>query len=1380
MMSKKNMVRGNPEREGESRRIMSGAEAVLRSLSHYSESVVVVSDTMMNGVSLRIPAIEEKICYRERAAGSVAYAGGLAATGQTASVFIESNRLEGLTAQLQSATTRQVPLVVVISPSLSTATSLHQSGALRVMSIAHDSRCPTLVASTSQHLVDSIAVATILSREALFPVVVIAEGRETIWSIQPVDLPSVAADTAAFSHADAETAGPLSTYRRRLFGEEPAIWVDPVNPLAIGVDLSDDLALKVRAGRDVFLQRHTASVLDRVCDDFSRRTGRDYRRLHVTGPDSAEVVLIAAGAVAGQAERLVGDRSMKKNRIKVVRLACIRPFSDSDLIEAVGKARHVGVFVSSSESGLDELDLVRTVRSALLDSPPGPLSGRKGKKTIPSRRVVVPVLYAAGWQPTSGILATLVQRLSSTNRESRPFVVGTSLSASDVRAPEIERIRQHLAADGIDFASMEVLDKNAAPTSAQVITVTDSGDESWTLLEGLSTVLARTGKTLLQAGFHPISDASRHPVVGCVSWEQTEQSTCTVITTNSSLLNSLDVHNILPARCRKLLLTSSEADPGDHTDSYSAHDEGPLETFLSSVDGKLTDISDPCERSGDSRERVGKTPFGKPEDLPPLDIVEQPEGGTPVADLDRFWKTTGYLYRANRTKDVPADPFLTSTTLPARAGALTTHTAESDHFPSVLTENCSGCGCCWTVCPESAIVSRVFTVEQLFDSALKRAQDSGHAFVQVPRFKPALIKTMHRIVVRDDLIQYSRVGDLMTEAFTQMLDKAGLDEEKRALLVVERDWMLACSEAIQTIRTVTYFLDAESRKKGSGQLLSLAVDPAACTACGLCYASCGDDALESGSLDRHDPERLFSSVCDLRTDDITLDSIADLQHEMPHSLLLTGPTPDRVFRAGGADIGNLNRTVLRLFLEAQQAHSSCTLGQLSAGLASMIADIEKRIQKKVQDAVEINDFEAFSRSLTSTDQALDTDRLTRLAIRASGINRSEDLLTDLARDRDILSSWLKRLTPSDNIQRLPHMALIMAASERSFGLAPYPINPFAMPTVHSDYAHVPELAAGLDDGLTARYREIQHLLNRAGQIIKGVFDPSSIPTANAEDKDVNAPAVLIVTDHMESDLVNLLCSGRHVKVLLISGGPTPDRRRPDPLRLALPVSNLWIHQMTAADSNALFSAFVEGLAHDGPVLFHVYAPDPVRDGVALDSALQVAALAQTSGVFPELRRVPGTPIEICSEVQPDTRPADWLLAQTRFKHCFRFIPRREWSGDQIPIAEWTKLSPEKRDGKIAFAERSDAGGTEDARGRVSRFALKPAAITFTLDCERSFDEWTELASTRVTERSPDIVPPVKAAPPSRIDTGASSTVDTSALQTLSDRLLELSGFGGDS
>jgi len=1427
----------SPETQDVPASIVSGAEAVLNTLARSHDAVVVCSETLTHGVAITL-CNSDRFSWINDPVRALSYGSGLASTGVSVGILLDSPRAAGVRDILESAAARHFPLTVVLTEPLSVAADAAAVGNRGLLNQAINAGCLILSAASCQEAVDFTLIAAALSLPAMTPVVVFVNGRDVMWSLQEVV-------QSNFSLNIEISDSPLGAYRKMLFcpdsGERPG-WIDPSQPVEIGAPVTEDVGLKRLIGRRAFVLAGLSDLVDQAFATFTEQTGRSYARLSLDEAAGASTVFVASGSIVEPLRAVARRLRAAGTSVEVVQVTQIQPFPYKELEQVLKGRKRVGVFISSSETDLDNIRLVRDVRASVPNASTNAAETktRKRRKNKSGSRslTVFPILYPGSWNPNESAISTLCTRLAEEEQE-KNLVVGVDLSAKDIRFPEIERLRQQMAAAGIDFSRLEV--EPGKTTGGQddpgIYIVTSSARQTWRLLTAFSNLVSAAGADDVRASFHRVSDATTHPVIARVTWREAPAVRPFVFVHGSELFGSLSLRGAIPAQSEVFIFDKTPNGEASTSIARYPHWMRAHELHVQCIEGTELEIpaipeelvsdwaliaaglnAHPRLESVELDELVASTflPTYSPSNLRAfLDTVRDhtsvapsesfesatgrpPEPETPaavqdagsyknpVADLNRFWKTTGILYREGRLHEVPVDPFLTSGVLPAQSGALTQQLTGLKPLPFVITERCTGCGSCWTVCPESAFSASLFTTETLFDAAVTSFESSGTALLQVPRLRSALVKTMHRLARNDDLHQLATAGDLLLEATSQVIEKAGLDDDKRAAVDQEVGALSGHIAAVRPVRTDRYFHRAEAENKGSGGFLGLTIDPFACTTCGLCISSCADHALErtQTAASAVQVQSEWHQVVDLRLETSHFDFAPSDSAREQAPCTLIGRSTDRVFRAGGADVGNVNRTVLRLFLEAAHVQSSKRSRRLIEKLDTTIGLIDARMQEEVRSAVEINDFEAFASSLKNVSNELDQTALTHMATEIGKGKRSPDL-DDLARLADLrerLTMWLERLRPSGDRPRPAHMILVHAMSDRSFGLAGYPINPFAMPclTVSADGAA--DLVEGISDGLAGPYGNLLRTIKETEQVLQGVFDPLGEPNTDdsslAEEIAAIAPVVLLATDRFGMEELRLISAGKPFKILVMTGAYAIRGATQNPFyttRLALSVEHAFVRQTSAADPVDLLDAFLEALAYSGSSFLHVYAPDPTRDGISVDGALELSKTALLSKVFPDIRRVPGSSIDLSRNAknsQTDPTAGDWMLAQERFSGLFDFIPRRDWSSEQVSLYEWLQLPDEDRSADAVYVERQQVDGPK------TRFRLAPDALEFASACSSAWKTCLLLSGVPVIASTES---PKSANDPDQTQPSDEGDLDVeafNAVETLTDRLLALSGFQG--
>src|SRR5690606_15834187 len=108
----------------------------------------------------------------------------------------------------------------------------------------------------------------------------------------------------------------------------------------------------------------------------------------------------------------------------------------------------------------------------------------------------------------------------------------------------------------------------------------------------------------------------------------------------------------------------------------------------------------------------------KEADVPVL-LKAQPGSLTPATDIHRFWEQTGNFYLTGRGNDNLTDPFIGMSCIPASTGVFRDMTQIRFEHPEWISANCTACGKCYSVCPDSAIPGLVNSFSEVMDTAVK-------------------------------------------------------------------------------------------------------------------------------------------------------------------------------------------------------------------------------------------------------------------------------------------------------------------------------------------------------------------------------------------------------------------------------------------------------------------------------------------------------------------------------------------------------------------------------------------------------------------------------------------------------------------------------------
>ncbi len=81
----------------------------------------------------------------------------------------------------------------------------------------------------------------------------------------------------------------------------------------------------------------------------------------------------------------------------------------------------------------------------------------------------------------------------------------------------------------------------------------------------------------------------------------------------------------------------------------------------------------------------------------------QPQNQEARSDIHRFWEQTGSFYARGMGTDTITDPFIGLGMIPAVTTLFRDMSGIRFQHPQWIAENCTACGSCYTVCPDTAI-----------------------------------------------------------------------------------------------------------------------------------------------------------------------------------------------------------------------------------------------------------------------------------------------------------------------------------------------------------------------------------------------------------------------------------------------------------------------------------------------------------------------------------------------------------------------------------------------------------------------------------------------------------------------------------------------------
>jgi len=682
----------------------------------------------------------------------------------------------------------------------------------------------------------------------------------------------------------------------------------------------------------------------------------------------------------------------------------------------------------------------------------------------------------------------------------------------------------------------------------------------------------------------------------------------------------------------------------------------------------------------------------------PVMVKREPQSASASSDIHRFWTETGSMYIAGEGESVPADPFMSMSLMPAVSSHFRDMTSIRFEHPEFIPENCTGCGDCYTVCPDTAIPGLVNETGQVLDTVVRRLKKAGKPTEQLPRAVRKMEMKLRKTLAAAE--ESDSVDTLIEDAIEATISDSDLQADEKAQLKSEFDDFREELGDFKFALCRPYFTNPEKKQAGAGGLLSITIDPYTCKGCMECVEVCIDDALRPVTQTKESIKSLrknWDFWLDLPNTPEKYIRVDNLEEGIGalETILLNKDAYLPFASGDGACLGCSEKTVIHLFVATVESLIQPRVAKQVARIEQLVADLTKHVQMKLVGEIDIGDAEEMQAIL---DKGIDGD-LT-LATIADAVEKTHET-------EPVDREWLQHVT--DVITKLndlkwryqngttgkgrSSMGIINATGCTSVWGSTYPFNPYPFPWANHLFQDTASMAMGIFEGHMAKMADGFRTIRLAEDLLKGQYDPQGTEDKyryfdwqdfSDDEFHLCPPVVAVGGDGAMYDigfqnLSRAMMSGKPIKVVVVdtqvysnTGGQActsgfmgqisdmaqfgkaikgKEEIRKEIGLITMAHRTTYFMQSTMANANHMIEGFVQGLMSRRPALFNLYTSCQPEHGIGDDMGHHQAKLAVESRAYPLYRYDPDLGDTVAECLDLDGNPSmnlDWPVAKINY------------------------------------------------------------------------------------------------------------------------------------
>ena len=649
----------------------------------------------------------------------------------------------------------------------------------------------------------------------------------------------------------------------------------------------------------------------------------------------------------------------------------------------------------------------------------------------------------------------------------------------------------------------------------------------------------------------------------------------------------------------------------------------------------------------------------------PSMLKDMPQSKSSLSDIHRFWEQTGNFYQRGMGNDNITDPFIGLSVMPAVTSVFRDMTGIRFEHPEWIPSNCTACGNCYTVCPDTAIPGLVSDLSDILDTVVKRVKKNHGNLEHLPKAARQMESKIRAL--------FKEAGEKATvnSLIHEVIDQAILENGSGSDLAKELRWFGEELGDFQFALTRPYFEVLEKKQANSGGLFSITINPTTCKGCMECVQVCNDDALKVVTQTEDSIARLrqeWDFWTDLPNTPDKFNRIDDLEEKIgPLETILLNKDAYQSFASGdGACLGCSEKSVIHLFVATVESLMQPRIKKHVAYLEELIHRLEKHIQQKLISSVDVSDTEMMSKIISESRQHDLT--MSDISRRLEAAKGSEPIDQEWLREITQLVAKLKKLhwkyvEGTTGKGRAP-MGMSNATGCTSVWGSTWPYNPYPFPWANHLFQDSTSMAMGLFEGHMSKMAEGFVTIRKAENILKGQYkfgenDPFftyfNWEQFTDEEWKLCPPVIALGGDGAMYDigfqnLSRMMASGKPIKVIVVdtqvysnTGGQActsgfigqvsdmaqygkAKQGKSEPRKeiglIAMAHRNTYVMQGTLANTSHMIEGFIDGLLARRPALFNLYTTCQPEHGVGDDLGTHQAKLAVESRAYPVFRYNP--------------------------------------------------------------------------------------------------------------------------------------------------------------